>query len=481
MHGQVTFVVQFGIGPLFEAIAEDDDAATGGYLQVEFDMPVAEDIVVAMVADFLLLFGKEDEFFFVLAFVGAGVGYLIEAALFRPGIAEFVSPCRREAAEEELGGRRVKEFLEADEGPDLFLHGSGVECLPIGRQQSVAMAEVYLLAIAADGAGLIVHLHTRQFGQSAEGPEVIEAINAELRFMEDEGIIDDVYTQAIVSQFGTIRIPVWVWFLLVFLTFLFLVVFSINRYLLSKRLQIANARAEESTRMKGEFIKQISHEIRTPLNILSGFTQILTSPKALLSEEERANASLQIMQSTDRITKLVNKMLELSDANSLVVLDRNDTVTPLSIAVEAITETGIAEMLHLTFTLKKGAGAEQPFTTNFRSAVRILEQQLDNAIKFTQPAEAHIKQAEQHEKESVTLTIEETDNSVRFIIENTGLTIPVKDAERIFDEFVQLDEYYNGTGIGLTVARSLARRLGGDIVLDTTYTEGVRFVTTLER
>ena len=61
------------------------------------------------------------------------------------------------------------------------------------------------------------------------------------------------------------------------------------------------------------------------------------------------------------------------------------------------------------------------------------------------------------------------------------MTIPAKDAERIFDEFVQLDEYYNGTGIGLTVARSLARRLGGDIVLDTTYTEGVRFVTTLER
>lgn len=47
------------------------------------------------------------------------------------------------------------------------------------------------------------------------------------------------------------------------------------------------------------------------------------------------------------------------------------------------------------------------------------------------------------------------------------------------DEFVQLDEYYDGTGIGLTVARSLARRLGGDIVLDTTYTDGARFVMTL--
>ena len=57
--------------------------------------------------------------------------------------------------------------------------------------------------------------------------------------------------------------------------------------------------------------------------------------------------------------------------------------------------------------------------------------------------------------------------------------IPAKEAERIFDEFVQLDDYYDGTGIGLTVARSLARRLGGDVLLDTSYTDGARFVMTL--
>ena len=57
--------------------------------------------------------------------------------------------------------------------------------------------------------------------------------------------------------------------------------------------------------------------------------------------------------------------------------------------------------------------------------------------------------------------------------------MPLSEAEHVFDEFVQLDEYYEGTGIGLTVARSLARRLGGDVVLDTTYTSGARFVMTL--
>lgn len=233
--------------------------------------------------------------------------------------------------------------------------------------------------------------------------------------------------------------------------------------------------------MKSDFIKQISHEIRTPLNILSGFTQILTSPQANLTDEEKADISQQIMQSTDRITGLVNKMLELSDVNSQTVLERNDRVTPLLIAQQAVMETGIGKERHLTFELKEGPGAQELFTTNLRSAKRLLELQLDNAIKFTQPAEGHGIQMDPDKKERVTLTAEVADGKVRFALENSGTTIPVKDAERIFDEFVQMDEYYNGTGIGLTVARSLARRLGGDIVLDTTYTDGVRFVTTLGR
>lgn len=68
---------------------------------------------------------------------------------------------------------------------------------------------------------------------------------------------------------------------------------------------------------------------------------------------------------------------------------------------------------------------------------------------------------------------------LQFIVEDDGIGVPAEEAERIFDEFVQLNEYYDGTGIGLTVARSIARRLGGDIVLDTSYDKGARFVMSL--
>ena len=68
---------------------------------------------------------------------------------------------------------------------------------------------------------------------------------------------------------------------------------------------------------------------------------------------------------------------------------------------------------------------------------------------------------------------------MRFVVEDTGIGVPAAEAEHIFEEFVQLDNYYDGTGIGLTVARSIARRLGGDVELDTAYQSGARFVMTL--
>jgi signal transduction histidine kinase len=292
-----------------------------------------------------------------------------------------------------------------------------------------------------------------------------------------------------------------VWVLLALLTFVFLVVFSVNRYRLSRHLQIAhkrlqiayrqmeennvalqaaNIRAEESTRMKTAFIKQISHEIRTPLNILSGFTQIVTTPGMDLDNEERADINRQITENTNRITSLVNKMLELSDANSRSVIKCNDTVPAMQIAAQAIDASGIANASHLDFNMEMDEGAEKAMlTTNLSQATRALTLVLDNARKFTRPAEAHQRHFTDMERQHATLFLKQSGNAVKFIVEDTGIGIPAAEADHIFDEFVQLNEYYDGTGIGLTVARSIARRLGGDIVLDTYYTSGARFVMTL--
>ena len=245
-------------------------------------------------------------------------------------------------------------------------------------------------------------------------------------------------------------------------------------------LERANIRAEESSRMKSDFIQQISHEIRTPLNILSGFTQLLTMPDMKYDEATLSNIKDQITENTDRITNLVNKMLELSEAKNHSEIECNDEVTALQIASEAVSASGIDEAGHLTFSQIASPELEQlRIKTNLQAAARALSLILDNARKFTAPAESR-----QHEKltdhqQKVVLRISVSSNRMFFSVEDTGIGIPHKEAERIFDEFVQLDEFYEGTGIGLTVARSLARRIGGDIMLDTAYIGGSRFVLTL--
>ncbi len=248
----------------------------------------------------------------------------------------------------------------------------------------------------------------------------------------------------------------------------------------NKQLEVARCRAEEASRMKTNFIQQISHEIRTPLNILNGFTQILTTPGMELDATTQQEVTKGIDDNTNRITSLVNKMLELADANSSTELERTDNVLAVQIAAQAADESRITVASHLVFDLDMTEGADMAMLqTNLQQATRALSLLLDNARKFTQPAEAAVNAGAEVKQGRVVLRLAIENQMLNFIVEDNGIGVPVDEAEHIFDEFVQLDDYYDGTGIGLTVARSIARRLGGNIVLDTSYNDGARFVLSL--
>ena len=235
----------------------------------------------------------------------------------------------------------------------------------------------------------------------------------------------------------------------------------------NEELTIANARAEESSQMKTNFIRQISHEIRTPLNILNGFTQVITSKDADgLDAKEKTDIQQRITENTNRITELVNKILELSDASSQSFIDRTDDITALQIASEAVSDSCICNASHIRFSLINDEAGHMLLHTNRQYAVRALARLLDNAQKFTKEGE-------------VRLSFRQQPSFLEFIVEDTGIGVPADKAETIFEEFVQLDDYYDGMGIGLTIARSIIHRLGGTIALDTTYTDGSRFIMTL--
>ena len=251
---------------------------------------------------------------------------------------------------------------------------------------------------------------------------------------------------------------------------------AIRQKRVNEQLHLANERAEALSKMKTEFIRNISHEIRTPLNIVSGFTQILTAPDMELPQEEKADLQQRIEENTDRITKIVDRMLELSDASSEAVIGRNDQTDAWELINQAIehsridlhTKPGNADSpVAFMFPDRDGASAVT-LRTNKLYAVRTLSQLLENAVKFTQEG-------------SITLRMESTDSKVRFTVEDTGIGIPADQAEHVFDEFVQLDNFSDGTGIGLTVARSIAQRMGGGLWLDTDYSQGACFVFELLR
>jgi signal transduction histidine kinase len=245
-----------------------------------------------------------------------------------------------------------------------------------------------------------------------------------------------------------------------------------NRELAEKNaaLEIANAKAEESSKMKTEFIRNISHEIRTPLNILNGFTQILSSPDAdTLSAEEKESMRHQVEDNAMSITSLINNMLEFSDALSRTVIERTDTISPEEIANTAIDKAKNAFTDNVNFSLDISDDARTiQIQTHKGSAAKALAQIIENGFKFTSKGE-------------VRLSVSLQPSEVCFVIEDTGIGIPADKASVIFDDFVQIDNFSDGTGIGLPMARNIAQRLGGDIRLDPEYNNGARFILTLPR
>ena len=165
--------------------------------------------------------------------------------------------------------------------------------------------------------------------------------------------------------------------------------------------------------------------------------------------------------------QLANSILNLNDVEMETAIQTEDNCQVTDITSQAIRESGIDKCGYLDFKnqIAEEAQAMMLFT-NQVMATRVLVNLLDNAMKFTTSG-------------SVTLLTTTDGTNVEFSVEDTGTGIAAEDAEKIFEPFTKLNSYFDGAGCGLTVARSIARRLNGDVKLDTEHTGGARFVFTL--
>ena len=171
-----------------------------------------------------------------------------------------------------------------------------------------------------------------------------------------------------------------------------------------------------------------------------------------------------------KLSAIVGRISDLEDVVGEKAIQRTDNILVTQIVDEAVVASGIDRASYLTFVREVAPDAAATMlSTNLVKAVRALNHLLDNALKFTSDGKVTLRVAVDMDKMQAIYTVEDT-----------GSGIDAADAERIFEPYVKLNQFFDGQGVGLTVARNIARRLEGDVVLDATYEgPGSRFVLTL--
>ncbi len=244
------------------------------------------------------------------------------------------------------------------------------------------------------------------------------------------------------------------------------ITFSRRRHI--QQLKRAYDHALESDKMKTAFLQNMSHEVRTPLNVIAGFAQVLANPELTPDTDKQQEMAEVILKNTDLITSQVDEMLELALNESTGSTEKHDTVVLNAMLRELVKDYG--EQAATGVEIKTDYGTDEQFVllTHKDMLRRAVGALLDNAVKNTT-------------KGSITVRTTEDTGSLKIIVEDTGCGVPAKEAEHIFERFYKIDTFKTGLGLGLTLCRNIVTRLGGTINLDTTYTNGARFVITLNK
>lgn len=228
-----------------------------------------------------------------------------------------------------------------------------------------------------------------------------------------------------------------------------------------KALSLAKEKAEASNRFKDIFLSNLSHEIRTPLNSIVGFSSLLG--KLNDKDETKEYASI-IKHNSDLLLKLVNDTVSVS----LLQTDQVPLVWE-DVEICQFCKTIVEEYEPQASSLVKMEFRASFDTYTLRTDVARLKQVfgnlLSNSLKFT-------------EMGRVSLICEIENDAIRFIVEDTGRGIPVDMQSKIFESFEKIDVFTQGVGLGLTICKLVADRLGGSITLDTTYEKGTRMIFT---
>ena len=230
----------------------------------------------------------------------------------------------------------------------------------------------------------------------------------------------------------------------------------------NKQLALERDRAEAASKAKTSFIRSMTHEIRTPLNAISGFSQILTMDDKSITPEMRNDMSQRIMDGTRMLTNILDDLILISDYESRTDPSPTEDCLIAAVADQAIDTIRSLIAPSVTIENQSSIAPELMVKTNATVIQNILTKLLENAAKFTTEG-------------SITLTTDFSEGKLHFAVSDTGPGIPADKHIYVFKRFTKLDNFSQGAGLGLSVARLLAEHLGGTVTIDANYQNGAKF------
>ena len=229
-----------------------------------------------------------------------------------------------------------------------------------------------------------------------------------------------------------------------------------------KALDAARIKAEEADRLKSAFLANMSHEIRTPLNAIVGFSKLISSTN---NENEKNQYAEIIERNSDMLLNLFNDILDLSSLEADSLKFNIQPVKILDICLQLEQQYGHKTQADVKLILD-GGDTNTFVSADWNRTIQIVSNLLSNAVKFTSRGEIHFGFLNK-------------ENFVEFYVRDTGIGIPAERAATIFQRFGKVDDFVQGTGLGLTLCKMLVEKMGGHIRVCSKEDEGTTFYFTL--
>lgn len=227
-----------------------------------------------------------------------------------------------------------------------------------------------------------------------------------------------------------------------------------------ERIQKARDEAEQSSRVKSDFLSTMSHEIRTPLNAVIGMTYMLINDKP--REDQRENLST-LRYSAENLLTPINDVLDFSKIEAGKVIIEQAPFSFFHILKFLEASHGIqAKKKNIEFIIEADDDIPDEIIGDSNRLIQILNNLVSNAIKFTEEGSVTlIVKKEKQSEDSITL---------HFEVKDTGVGITKEAQEIIFDSFSQADSSitrkHGGTGLGLSITKNLVNLMGSEIFLE---------------